>query len=144
MSFIKKMMEKEAEKSPSFREYTKEELTNAKYILYTVRIGSLYQKGLNAKEDVKILKKDAIMVNVATYWYMDIETGKYYQFGGDNGEEVAKIKGKTYVGNLRPMFHTCYETIMDKHFNCNQMLTAKQLNELYQDHLNRWETTEEY
>ena len=134
--FIKGMLNKfeytEASNSQNdWVQWTDKELEDAQYTLHCVRVCRLVRKSnkLFKKTQCKLFKSDAIMVNVGDNWFMDIETGRYYEMATE-----VESTGTTYVSCESPLYYDCYDTVKSKKLQPNDKFTARELRSIYQEH----------
>jgi len=144
LSFIKRMLktsnkqEKSEDISVEPIQYTKEELSNAKYIIEDVFWVTLRRK-LKTKEmkEPKREVKTILAVRSGEEEYMDIETGAYY-----NARRYISDLNEVNVWTAYEMPYRFYvmETLMDKHIEYDDSFTAIQLRDLIRTQRQKYKT----
>ena len=128
-----------------FVRWTLAELKDAEYTLHAVRVGQL-AKIKNVRPNkanaglVKdtIVKEDMLMISVGDNWYMDIESGNYYEMANFVGSKLQNPNRDLHIVGYKPFYYECYDTIKSKNLQPNDMLSASQLRKLYKEHMEQY------
>ena len=79
-----------------------------------------------------IVKKDALLVSINLHWFMDIETGIYYKFGHQFGQETDDTE--LCIASESPMWYVCNDIIKNQGIKPEDEFTSRQLREIFQEH----------
>lgn len=145
MSFIKDMLKRTREKERvesiknqqlNFTKYTAEQLKELQYIISRIYVGNIIKnvgKRFMSQADLKhnIVKQNALLIHIQDFWYMDIETGKYYQLSNIYNSNITN--DKEYINQDRAFYYECYDTIKSKGMKPNGKFTAIELRKIYED-----------
>ena len=118
------------------KQYTKEELETATYVILDVYRVTL-KRNVKTKNmpEPKQETKSILAIRAGDDLYMDIETGEYYE-----ASRFISILNQVNVWTAYEMPFRFYvmETLMNKHIDYDDKLTAKQLRELIRIQRNRY------
>lgn len=146
---ILKIRKREKNQNDSkFVRWTLTELKDAEYTLHAIRVGQLAQiKNIRPNKAnaglVKdnIVKEDLLMISAGDNWYMDIESGEYYEMADFVGAKLQNPNHDLYIVGYQPFYHECYDTVKAKNLEPNDMLSAYQLRDLYKEHTDKYSVT---
>ena len=81
-----------------------------------------------------VVSENTLAISVGNNWFMDIETGKYYELGGILGEEMTTDMD-VYVERTRSLFHFSYDEVKKNNMQPMNEYSAKELRDLYNAHI---------
>ncbi len=105
------------------KQYTKQELASMEYDMQDIFMLDIEYIPIDPKTYRGKESKQIIAVRAYKNWFMDIETGKYYQYGS-NIKEIKKIG--FYVHHQRPFQFYCHSEIAHSGLGWDCQLTAGQ------------------
>lgn len=116
------------EDKKELKQYTQQELENAKYKVMDVYRVTLRRKvKTNNMPEPKLETRSILAIIVEDHLYMDIETGNYYEAGPC----ICELKEiNKYVASVMPFRYYASETLLDKYIADFDKLTAKQFREI--------------
>ena len=104
-------------------QHSQAELDNAQYDMADVFFIDMEYIPIDPQTFKGVQSKSIIAVRAYKNWFMDIESGKYYECGC-NIKEINRIG--FYMKNQRPLRFYCHREVLDNHIDWNSKITAKQ------------------
>ncbi|MFQ6723889.1 MAG: hypothetical protein ACLRFE_00960 [Clostridia bacterium] len=121
--------------------FNKVDLEDATYVLYQVRLCKLSRISDKNKKKLScvdlekyVVKEDVLMVNIAGDFYMDIQTGKYYELRIFSDKNLKHYNNELYVSDDESFYHKCYDVIKSKNLQPNDMLGLNELKAVYKEY----------
>lgn len=98
------------------------------------RVNSIYVGRLSGKSKQSNGYNEILLIGSKNGNYIDINTGVEYGYK----KSIRILRGQVFVSKKSPLCYVCYEALQQKQICSNDMLTAKQLNEVFDEQQKLW------